>query len=237
MSVTFKEAERIGDIVVKFPQAAEIFKRHGIDFCCGGDQPLRAATLEHNVELEPLLVELNQTYNQALATGEKPVDWSQRSLEDLVHHIVNTHHAYLHQVFGPLTELTTKILRVHGQNHGAVLSQVHRLFANLRMDMEEHMIKEEELVFPQIIDYEHQPLEEKREAVLRAVAELDKEHDATGEIVKQIRRVTNDFEIPDDACGTYAYTFQKLEEVESNIFTHIHLENNVLFERLEHARP
>ena len=94
------------------------------------------------------------------------------------------------------------------------------------------MIKEEEIVFPQVVDYEKNPSDDQLQEVIHAVGELDREHDGAGDIVKQIRKVTDNFKLPEDACSTYIYTFEKLQEVESDIFQHIHLENNVLFARL-----
>jgi len=236
MSATFTASERLGDIVVKFPQAGEIFKHHGIDFCCGGDQPLAEAIAEHGVNGILLLDELNRDYEEARSQGIEIVDWSSVPLQQLIHHIVNTHHAYLQQAFPLLTELTAKVLRVHGAHHGPELSRVYRLFNNLRMDMEEHMIKEEEMVFPQIVAYENDPSREKLDAVIHAVEELDSEHDGAGDMVKELRKVTDNYALPEDACGTYASMFQKLQQLESDIFQHIHLENNVLFVHLLHDR-
>jgi len=236
MSTTFTQNDRLGDIVVKFPQAGETFKRYRIDFCCGGDQLLSEAIAEHDVDGTSLLNELNSVYEEARRQGIEIIDWSAVPMEQLIHHVVNTHHAYLNQVFPPLTELTAKILRVHGKNHGTVLSQVYRMFNQLRMDMEEHMIAEEETVFPQIIDYEQSPTPEKLDAVIRAVEALDREHEHTGNLVKDLRKVTNNYALPDDACGTYAYVFEKLESLEADIFQHIHLENNILFVHLQNRR-
>lgn len=236
MNETFAVDDKLGDIVVKFPQAAEIFKSHGIDFCCGGDQPLKEALEEHGVDGKGLLSQLNHTYDEARKQGVNIVDWSTVPLHDLIHHIVNTHHAYLRQTFPSLSELTVKILRVHGEHHGHVLSQVHRLFNQLRIDMEEHMIKEEEIVFPQVIAYESNPSSEKLQSVIFAIQELDREHDETGNIVKGLRRVTDNYSLPDDACQTFTHVYEKLKEVEADIFQHIHLENNVLFVHLLNDR-
>ena len=229
---TFTESDKLGDIVVKFPQASEIFKRHGIDFCCGGDQLLTEAVAEHSANEGLILAELNQSYTEAQAKGVQIIDWSSVPMQELIHHVVNTHHAYLQQTFPWLAERITKILRVHGKNHSALLSQVHRLFSSLRMDMDEHMIKEEEFVFPQIVEYENSPSLDKLEAVILAVQELDAEHDHTGDIVKELRKVTDNYALPEDACGTFTRVYEELQQLESDIFQHIHLENNVLFVHL-----
>ena len=48
MELIFNSSDKIGSIVAKFPKASEIFRENHIDFCCGGDRPLRAAIELHN---------------------------------------------------------------------------------------------------------------------------------------------------------------------------------------------
>ncbi len=232
MSNNFQSQDTLGGIVLKFPQAADVFKKHGLDFCCGGDRSLAAAANEHQIDQSSLLGELNERYEDALKVGFVTKDWMSVSLEQLIHHIVNTHHAYLNQVFPTLSELTLKILRVHGQHHGDMLSLVHQKFNELRSGLEAHMIKEEEVVFPQIIAYEIAPSESKRESLQQLLLDLDREHEESGDILKTIREITDNYDLPEDACNTFAYVYRSLEDMEGNIFDHIHLENNVLFLRL-----
>jgi len=229
----FQGEQRLGDIVLKFPGAAEIFKQHGIDFCCGGQRSLDAAAQEKGLVAATLLEELGASYNALVGCkSDDVVDWSQVSLEQLIQHIVQTHHGYLKRMLPQLSEIAVKVLRVHGQLHGEVLSEVHRLFNSFRVEMESHLIKEEEIVFPEIIVYEQHPSSEKLQQVIHDVKELDKEHDGAGNLLKELRQVTQDYALPEDACATYTYLFQELERMESDVFQHIHLENNVLFERL-----
>ncbi|MRG85587.1 hemerythrin domain-containing protein [Salinibacillus xinjiangensis] len=98
----------------------------------------------------------------------------------------------------------------------------------LQMELEEHKIKEEQDVFPLILQYE----ESKDENVLARVQELEDEHDHAGNLLKQLREVTNDFTLPEGACNTYRITYNRLKDLEEDTFQHIHLENHVLFERL-----
>lgn len=51
-------------------------------------------------------------------------------------------------------------------------------------------------------------------------------------MLKEMREITENYRLPEDACRTYTLTYQKLEEMESDLFQHIHLENNVLFPRV-----
>lgn len=228
----FPTDARLGDIMVRFPGAGEIFKRRRIDYCCGGERTIAVAASEQGSDAEELAAELNSAYADARHLAEEPIRWAQETSERLIGHIVNAHHAYLQQTLPELSQLTTKILRVHGAHHGDMLRKVHRYLHVLKMDMEQHMIKEEEVIFPLIVRYEQEPTETLRADASQAIEELEREHAEAGDLLRQIREATLDFQLPVDACATFARTYEKLEELEADMFQHVHLENNILFERL-----
>jgi regulator of cell morphogenesis and NO signaling len=58
---------------------------------------------------------------------------------------------------------------------------------------------------------------------------MEHEHDSAGDIMARLRVLTEDFTPPTDACNTHRATYAKLEEFESDLHRHIHLENNLLF--------
>ena len=232
MSKSFQTNDTLGEIVLQFPQAATLFKHYHLDFCCGGDRPLADVAQSRNLDAEALLQEVNEKYEAAQAIGLDVKDWMAIPYEGLIQHIVGTYHTYLKQEFPMLAESVAKVHRVHGEHHGAVLSVVHEKFDELRAGLEAHMQEEENVVFPQIIAYENAPSEEKRAALQQLLITLDREHEASGALLATIREVTQDYALPDDACRTFAYVYRALEELESNLFEHIHLENNVLFVRL-----
>lgn len=130
-----------------------------------------------------------------------------------------------------LSEFVAKILRVHGAGHPE-LARVHQLFCELKMELEPHLIKEEEILFPLIKELEQNRSDAAREQVKRIIGELEREHSGAGGVLKELRSVTNDYMLPAEACRTYALSFHKLEELESDLFQHIHLENNILFPRV-----
>lgn len=230
--MTFSVSDRVGDIVAALPKAGDVFKQHKIDFCCGGNRPLFEAAKEIGIDAQALASEINQVFMTVQEESSNDVDWTQAPLSRLVDHVLNEHHGYLHRTLPSLGELVTTILRVHGPNHPE-LGIVHRLYNNLKMDFEQHLIKEETLVFPKILEYAKSGSDTALRQAVFAIEELEREHEGTGNILKELRQITKDYQVPADGCGTYHYTFQKLEEVESNTFVHIHLENNILFPRLK----
>jgi regulator of cell morphogenesis and NO signaling len=231
MEMIFDRTSKIGDIVARVPKTSNVLKGYRIDFCCGGNRPISEAIEAHNLIEEEVLQKLNAVYHEVKDAQAETKDWEKESYSELIDHVVNTHHAYLNTELPIISEFVTKILRVHGLNH-TELSRVHRLFHQLKAEMEHHSIKEEMDAFPLIKDYEKEPKEEKLPLLGQVITALENEHDGAGDILKEIRQITNDFELPEDACTTYRLTFQKLEELESDLFQHIHLENNILFPRV-----
>ena len=229
---TFNSNQKIGEIVTKFPNAADIFKEYKIDFCCGGDRPLITAINEQGVNEAEILEKINASYEKLqnkLYTNNK--NWVEAPFDELVDHIVNVHHGYLYENLPKISELTTKILRVHGGNHPE-LSKVHKLFHTVKMELEAHLIEEETIQYPAIKAYLRSNSEVDLDKAINIINQLQDEHTGAGDILKELRKVTNDYKAPSDGCNTYKLTYAKLEEMESDIFQHIHLENNILFPRL-----
>lgn len=226
----FNANQQIGDIVTRFPKAADIFKEYRIDFCCGGDRILRDVLESEGHNESEILERINDLYEKLKNVTNSERDWSQEESGPLSDYVVNTHHAYLNVELPRISELTTMILRVHGDHHPE-LKTVHRLFHNLKMELEQHLIKEEEIEFPLMKEQELKPSEVAQEKIRNIIRELKAEHDGAGDILRELRKITNDFKVPEDACNSYRITYQKLEELESDIFQHVHLENNILFPR------
>jgi regulator of cell morphogenesis and NO signaling len=232
----FNSNQRIGDIVTLFPNASDIFKEYKIDFCCGGDRTLIAAIKEQGVNEAELLEKINASYEKVKNNPySKDRNWVEAPLNELVDQIVNVHHAYLYENLPKISELTTKILRVHGENHPE-LSRVHKLFHTVKMELEAHLIEEETIQYPAIKEYLRSNSEANLDKAINIINQLEDEHTGAGNILKELRKVTNDYTVPVDVCTTYRLTYTKLQEMEADIFQHIHLENNILFPRLNEAK-
>lgn len=230
MNKKFDGTEKIGDIVTVFPGASNLFKQAQIDFCCGGNRALSTVLRQMDLDEEAFLAELNEAYEKANQQADN-TDWRAVPYTDLINHVVNTHHAYLNNELPVLSQFVTKILRVHGPNHPE-LSSLHRSFHQLKMDLEQHLVSEEEIVFPLIAEYEKTGSTSALEKALQKIDELESEHDDAGDLLKEMRKITDQYTLPEEACRTYTLTFQKLEQLESDMFQHVHLENNILFPRL-----
>ena len=229
MKTIFTENTTVGEIVAMLPKASDVFKKNKIDFCCGGDRSLKEAADKRGVAIEELMSQLQDLY---AATDEKTEkNWLTATYSELIDHIINKHHRYLLEELPNLSPYVTKVMRVHGGNHPHLI-KVHKLFNELKTELEQHLWKEESKVFPLISQFEKQPTSENEQKMKKMIADLTNEHDKTGDIIKEIRRVTNDYTLPNGACRTYQLVYNRLEALESDLFEHIHLENNVLFPRI-----
>lgn len=233
MIKNFKANEKIGDIVARFPKAADIFKEFNIDFCCGGDRPLAQAIEEQKLSSKEVLDRLDKKYQELRNIQLEETDFRKLSMTELIDHILNTHHVYVKTELPRISEFINKILKVHGFDHGEELLQVHRLFSNLKMEMEQHLIKEEEMLFPRIKEYEENKNEETLNDIIAVMLETENEHDAAGDLIKALRKTTNGFKAPGNTCTTFVMTYKMLEGFEADLFQHVHLENNILFPRLK----
>ncbi|UZT81601.1 iron-sulfur cluster repair di-iron protein [Caproicibacterium sp. BJN0003] len=217
----FEKNATVGSIAATMPEALPVFQRFGIDFCCGGKRPLAAALAEKHVGPEQFsgLLEAERTNGER---REKGADFNAMSPAVLCAYIEDTHHDYLRRALPEIGQLTLAVLRAHGRNHRE-LFEVYRLFGRLKTDLEQHLVKEETILFPALA----KPGTPEK-ATRDLAADIIGEHEAAGKLLRELHRVTVDFTVPSDACESYRKVYALLPELENDLHRHIHLENNIL---------
>jgi regulator of cell morphogenesis and NO signaling len=216
----------IGAIVAELPKASEIFGKYGIDFCCGGHRRLTEVMGQQGLDQEKIYQEL-QTLKEDRESSYAGSKFAEMSVEALTDYIEDTHHSYLREALPDIADLLSTILRVHGMNHKE-LFEVYKIFGTLKTDLEQHLLKEEAMLFP--------TMEEGtgKEAEIKELAtEIIREHEGAGALLERLRAITKDYQVPADACGTFAKTYAMLEELEKDLHQHIHLENNILLKEYD----
>jgi regulator of cell morphogenesis and NO signaling len=211
----------VGKLATAHPLATRVFHRHGIDFCCGGGKALEDACKARNVEVEAVIEEINK---ELAATDETPQRWDEASFEDLVGHILTVYHQPLHEELPRLDVMARKVLQVHGDKAPDVLPELVSVFAELRYELEQHMFKEERVLFPMI-------LQGQGSMALGPIEVMQHEHESAGEALRRLRELTNDYTVPECACNTWQALWHGLAALEADLQEHIHLENNILFPR------
>lgn len=225
--------QKLGEIVSIFPVAGEIFNNYKIDYCCGGHDSLLEALKEKNLEVENILEELNTAYEKFITSNSEYIDWRKESPVAIIKHVIRTHHEYTKKELREIDPLMSKILKVHFKHHSEELLKVHRLFGNLKIELEEHLVKEEEKLFPLIVEFAETKDDEILAQIHEFITETESEHDAAGDILKELEKVTRDYHAPEGACTTYKLVYSRLHALEKDLFIHIYLENSVLFDMLK----
>jgi regulator of cell morphogenesis and NO signaling len=230
MTFPFTQESLVRDIVNEFPKSSDIFKRNRIDFCCGGNTPLANAVEANGVNMEALLTELKDLYEKNENNGPSDMEvWMDSDSKTIIDHVIERYHRPLEEELTLLSPYVTKVAKVHGDSHPELL-RVYELFYELKKELLEHTKKEEDFSFPLILKLEAGEVENREEAISE-IAKLEAEHDHAGEILRELREITSDFEPPADGCGTYRLVYKRLEMLEGETFMHVHLENNILFPR------
>lgn len=219
------DTETVGEIAAKDMRKAARLKELGIDFCCGGKKSLQQACQDKGLDVIKVQQELEDASRQTVSTT--PIDFNSLSLSFLADYIVNVHHAYIIAQAPVIEDLAQKVAAHHG-DHIPALFRIYQMMAQLRAELFSHLRKEEQVLFPTI-----KIIEAGGSAAVASINELihvmEGEHDIVGDLIKEIRFLTNNFTAPEEACNSMKMLYYKLEEFEHDLLQHIHLENNILF--------
>lgn len=211
----------IGGVVAELPQAASIFNKYGIDYCCGGNRRLYDVINEQKMDEKAIYEDLEKALTERKNGYANQGDFTAMEPSALSTYIEDTHHSYLRRSLPETAEILNVVLRAHGKNH-TELFHVYRLFGTLKTDLEQHLLKEETMLFPALAETG------VKEEILELTTDIINEHVAAGDILSELRNITNNYQVPSDACPTFERAYEMLEELEQDLHQHIHLENNIL---------
>jgi regulator of cell morphogenesis and NO signaling len=230
--ISGEKDETLGEIAAKDLRKAEVFKKYGLDFCCGGKKTVKEACAEKGLDLTRVEQELQQSGK--IVSSSRPVPYNEWSLDFLADYIVNTHHSYVKKVLPDIKAYAAKVSKVHGERHPELIP-IYQLVEEIYREMTSHMAKEENILFPYIKDL----VIEKNNAtslssskfgsIKNPVTMMEMEHETAGNIMKEIRHLSHDYKLPEDACASYSLLYRMLNEFEEDLYLHVHLENNILF--------
>ena len=232
--MTITATKKVGEIVAETPSCAREFEAMGIDYCCGGNRTLSEACTQSNVSVDETLARLQK--GAAQATNAEDKNWQALPLADLIAHINSTHHVFVRSECPRILALIAKVVGVHGKNHPELLT-VQALFAALGEELQVHLMKEEQILFPYVLRMEESVIASEIAppamfgTVMNPIRMMMQEHDGAGDALWSLRSTTGDYSVPEDACISYQTLYQALQDFEKDLHQHIHLENNILFPR------
>jgi regulator of cell morphogenesis and NO signaling len=223
----------VGELAVEMPLSIRVFEAWKIDYCCGGRTPLPEACAAAGKSVDAFVETLEKLVDVPDASTH---DWTSETLTSMSANIVSIYHAWTREELQTIEPLADKVLSVHGERRPE-LAEVVTLIAALRDDMLPHMLKEEQVLFPYVMQLE-ECADARRPAptpffgtVKNPVRKMMAEHDRVGELLASLRVVTQDFTPPESACFSYCELYRRLTEFELRTHEHIHVENNLYFPR------
>ena len=218
----------VGELVADDFRTAAVFEQFGIDFCCSGRRTLAEAC--RAAAADPVSVVRALSALAPAIDADEAARWPIPRLIDV---IVATHHAYVRAAMPAITRHLAKLVEVHGSRHPE-LARVAAYFQQVVADLSQHMVKEEQVLFPYVRELADAGetcgrTQSPFGTVANPIRMMEREHQEVGDALRLIRELTRGYAAPDDGCTTYAVTMAELLEFERDLHRHVHLENNVLF--------
>jgi iron-sulfur cluster repair di-iron protein len=220
----------VGEIVADNYAAADVFHHFGVDFCCHGADNYLEAVGKANADPERVADALDGLHAQP---GTSP-DFKQWPTDLLIDYVLKIHHRGIRRDGPEMLSLMHKVEQVHAENHPE-LHEVARLLEGSLEALEEHLQKEEQVLFPYMYEMYAAIARGERPqpfhcgSIAMPINVMEAEHDGEGERYRHIAALTNNYTAPADACASYRLLLDKIKTFEANLHEHIHLENNIIF--------
>lgn len=223
------EQQSLSRIALEHHEVISVLEKYSLDFCCRGKKTLSEACAEKNINLSNVLGEM-----QRATKSSKPIlPFTEMNAEQLISYILIHHHFYVKSTMPVIISHLEKLVTKHGDRYPA-MERVLQLFTVVKDELEPHMQKEESILFPRIKEIAALSLQDKDinypPAYINAPIEvMETEHDNAGQLLFEIRHITNNYTAPEDACTTHRVCLEELKAFETDLHQHVHLENNILF--------
>jgi len=213
--------QSLGQLARAIPGATRVFDAHRFDFCCAGNRTLRTAAAAAGLDPAAIVAELESLQAREAASGAP--DWSQVEDRALIDHLLARYHEVHREQLPELIRLARRVEQVHGERE-ACPNGLADLLTTITQELDSHMRKEEMVLFPMI-------LQGHGEMAGMPIGVMRGEHDDHGDSLRRLADLTQDITLPPGACNTWTALYTGLRAFRDDLITHIHLENNVLFER------
>ena len=219
----------LAEIVASKPEAAQLFENYNLDYCCGGKRKLSEALQSDAQKIKEVTGHLEKLFE---SKNGNEVNFNELSLTELVDHIVGKHHKYVKENLPLIQQHLEKVASKHGAAH-IEMKSIKILFDNIKREFEQHMMKEEVILFPRIKKMEMMAdgnnVSTEGFAIQGPINVMEYEHESAHQLMEEIKRLSNNFTAPESACTTHRLSLDELKIFEKDLHQHVHLENNILF--------
>ena len=232
-TIEINDDSLVTDIVAKDYRTSAVFRKYGIEFCCGGRVPLGVACEMNGLDKEIIKKELNDSLRNIHVSNA--TDFNNWDIDFLIDYIRNIHHAYLTRNLPEAAEILERFYEGHQKKY-TWLPKLLASFRNLKKMLLPHLEHEEQVIFPYIkqINHAYQSREPYAALLVRTLRKpvedmMNQEHEDVRSYLRLARELTTNYTPPPNACVTHKVCFLKLQELDNDLVQHTHLENNILF--------
>ena len=226
----------IGEIAVEYDDAIELFEKRNINYAFGGRQTLQDACEQAGIPSQEILSTLETMKHSN--PGERALDWSDRSMEAIIDHIITCQHAFIRLRLAVFCKKSTELAKTVGEADPSVV-QLNKAILDIAQHLEEHMKEEEDLIFPHLKEMEQAYAHgENRSNPYRElsvpqhpIAKLSWKHEVMWDQWVTLRKLTNDYQAPAGANPDFVDLCRGLKEFQEIFQEHGHLEDNILFRK------
>lgn len=230
----FDGRRTVASLVRADHRAADVFRKLGISYCCGGEVPLQEACLRKGLELPAVVRELQAVQG---SLGMPPnLDYASWKLDFLTDFLVYVHHAHLQQSLVALEAVLGAFVAGHRKKYPA-LEEVAAVFSELATRLRAHCSYEEEVIFPYIRLLETTARRKESYGSLlvrtlrKPLSSMDREGENILAMLAELRRLTHQYAIPEQACTQHTVVLCKLRDFDTDLLQHKQLEHGLLFPR------
>jgi len=225
----------MAEVALNFPQALGVLQKYNLDYCCGGKKPFNEVCKKAGVDSTSVWKEIIAVANNHGSDNRMNFNTWEVSL--IIDFILQHHHSYVRSAIPQIQELLEKVCSVHG-NDTPDLFTIRKDFNDLAEELMDHMPKEENVLFPAmkrlfVTKSSTDDSDEERLRLRMPVKMMEHEHEEAGKLIKSIRDLTSNYTPPNYACPTFKMTYLMLQQFDTDLLQHIHIENNILFPKVK----
>lgn len=234
-SFEISDKSLVADVVAQDYRTADVFRRYGISYCCGGKWPIDRACEMKGVDADKLHRELEVATRTIQVSSQLSfADWD---IDFLISYLINVHHHFLKKSLPETQRMLVDFSNEH-KKQLPYLIELEKQFDLLIKQLITSMQREEEVIFPYIHQIAHAhthsiPPGDLLITTLRKPVEeiMYHGHEIVWDIILSIRKLTSSYTIPENSCISHKVVIAKLRELDNDLIQHLYLEQSILFSK------